>query len=141
MRKIFKAWMRKIHLIPDPNDYAAQISGSGNVDIDDIINEMLKEDPALKRENVADLIKRFNRKSADLALSGYNVNTGLVQVSPVIKGGFNGKTWNPKVNTVSVSITQGNDLQRAVAETPVEILGEQAEALQIPSVLQDINKH
>jgi len=128
MRKVLKAWLRKKHQSPDPNDYTAQVSGSGSAGIDNIIDEMLKEDPALKRETVVDLITRFNRKTADLVLSGYNVNTGLVQVSPVIKGGFNGKTWNSKVNTVSVSITQGPELQHAVAETTVEILGEQADS-------------
>ena len=95
---------------------------------------MVKEGVELKRETIVDVITRFNRKSADMVLSGYNVNTGLVYMRSIIKGAFYGKTWNPDVNSVYVSITQGMELRNAVAETTVEILGEQADPLEIVSL-------
>jgi len=95
---------------------------------------LVKEGVELKRETIVDVITRFNRKSADMVLSGYNVNTGLVYMRSIIKGAFYGKTWNPEVNSVYVSITQGLELRNAVAETTVEILGEQADPLEIVSL-------
>lgn len=134
MKKILKAWLRKNLLTEEPNDYMAQVSGSGSVGIKDILDEMEKEGMEVKRETALDIITRFNRKATDLVLSGYNVNTGLVYMRSIIKGAFFSKTWNPLVNSVYVSITQGNDLRQAVSETTVEILGEQADPLEILSI-------
>lgn len=134
MKTVLKAWLRKNQLTEDPNDYTAQVSSSGSVGVQDVIDELLKEGAELKRETIVDVITRFNRKSADMVLSGYNVNTGLVYMRSIIKGAFYGKTWNPDVNSVYVSITQGMELRNAVAETTVEILGEQADPLEIISL-------
>lgn len=134
MKTVLKAWLRKNQLTEDPNDYTAQVSSSGSVGVQDVIDELVKEGVELKRETIVDVITRFNRKSADMVLSGYNVNTGLVYMRSIIKGAFYGKTWNPEVNSVYVSITQGLELRNAVAETTVEILGEQADPLEIVSL-------
>ena len=134
MIKVLKAWLRKNQLTPDQNNYTAQVSGSGSVGVEDIIDEMLKEGIELNRDTVLEVISRFNRTTADMVLSGNNVNTGLVYMRPIITGPFYDKTWNPEVNPVYVSITQGQDLRRAVAETTVEILDEQADPLETLSL-------
>jgi len=127
MKKTLKAWLKKNQLTPDPNDFSASVVSLGSVDVTTIIDELVNEGMEVKRETAVDIVTRFNRKAADLALSGYNVNTGLVYMRSIVKGTFYNKTWNPDVNSVYVSITQGFDLRQAVADTAVEILGEQAD--------------
>ncbi len=134
MKKTLRAWIRKNQLTEDPNDYMASAVVNGSIGINDIVDELQNEGMELKRETVIDIVSRFNRKAADLVLSGYNVNTGLVYMRPVIKGVFYDKTWNPELNSVYVAINQGLDLRNAVAETVVEILGEQADPLEILSL-------
>ena len=134
MKKILRAWLRKNQLTADPNDYMASVVVNGSIDAVDIVDELVKEGMELKRETVVDIVTRYNRKAAELVLSGYNVNTGLVYMRPVIKGAFYDKTWNAETNSVYVSINQGMDLRNAVAETVVEILGEQSDPLEILSL-------
>lgn len=134
MKKILKAWLRKNQLTADPNDYMASVVVNGSVDVEAIVDELVREGMELKRETVVDIVTRYNRKAAELVLSGYNVNTGLVYMRPVIKGAFYDKTWNSETNSVYVSINQGIDLRNAVAETVVEILGEQSDPLEILSL-------
>lgn len=134
MKKILRAWLRKNQLTADPNDYMASVVVNGSIDAVDIVDELVKEGMELKRETVVDIVTRYNRKAAELVLSGYNVNTGLVYMRPVIKGAFYDKTWNAETNSVYVSINQGMDLRNAVAETTVEILGEQSDPLEILSL-------
>ena len=134
MKNILKAWLKKNPLTPDPNDYTATVVSSGSVGVDQIIDEIVSDGIEQKRETILNIVTRFNNKAADLALSGYNVNTGLVYMRPIIKGPFYGKTWDPAVNSVYVSITQGIELREAVAETTVEILGIQSDPIEILSV-------
>jgi hypothetical protein len=77
----------------------------------------------LKPETALDVITRFNRKCIDLALSGYNVSTGLVHMKAAVKGVAYDKTWNPERNRLHIAISQGLELRTAVAETTVEIMG------------------
>lgn len=134
MKKTLNAWLKKNLLTEDPKDYVASVQKKGSTGISDIVDELVSEGMEIKRETVIDIISRFNRKAADLVLSGYSVNTGLVYMRPVIKGVFYDKTWNPETNSVYIAINQGLDLRNAVAETVVEIMGEQAEPLEIYSI-------
>jgi hypothetical protein len=112
----------------------AIVQKKGSAGITEIVDELVNEGMEIKRETVIDIITRFNRKAADLVLSGYNVNTGLVYMRPVIKGVFYSKTWDAGVNSVYITINQGADLRNAVAETVVEIMGEQSNPLEILSI-------
>jgi len=134
MRRNLKAWLKKNQLTTDPNDYMAVVAGNGSIGTDQIIDEIVEDGSEIKRETILNIISRFNNKAADLVLSGYNVNTGLVYMRPVIKGVFYNKSWNPEVNSVYVAINQGADLRAAVAETTVEILGEQSGMTEILSI-------
>ncbi|MDP4238806.1 MAG: DNA-binding domain-containing protein [Bacteroidota bacterium] len=130
MKNILKAWLKKNQQSIDQTDYTAMVDIKGNLGLTDIVDELLKEGLEINREVALDIITRFNRKSADLALSGYQVNNGLVNMRPTIKGTLIGGTWNPAVNWVDVAITHGNDLYKAVAETTVEIVGDKDEMIQ-----------
>lgn len=134
MKNILKAWLRKNQLTTDPNDYTATVAGNGSVGIEDIVDEIIKEGTELKRDTIINIVNRFNDKAAALVVSGYNVNTGLVYMRPIIKGVFYNKTWNPEVHSLYVGITQGADLREAIAETNVEILGEQSDPMEILSI-------
>ena len=124
MKNALKARLTNNQQSQDPNVYSVQVLIKGNMDITDIIDELLKEGTELNRAEMIDIVTRFNRKSAELVLTGYNVNTGLVKMSPIIKGQLYQKKWNPAINSVSVAITGGSDLHQAVAETSVEMIGE-----------------
>lgn len=134
MSKILKAWIRKNLLTENSNDYTAVVSINGSVGMKEIVDGLVNEGMEVKRETVIDILTRFNRKTAELVVSGYNVNTGLVYMRPIIKGVFYGKTWNPEINSVYVTINQGVDLRAAIAETTVEILGEQSDPIEIFSM-------
>lgn len=134
MKKVLKAWLRKNQLTADPNDYMASADVIDSIDLSAIVDELVKEGMEIKRETVVDIISRYNRKAAELVVSGYNVNTGLVYMRPVIKGAFYDKVWNPETHSVYVAINQGMDLRNAIAETTVEILGIQSDPLEILSL-------
>jgi len=131
MKNILKIWLNKNQLTVDPIEYNAQVVIKGNVGTTDIVDELLKEGIEVDREALIDIINRFNRKSVDLVLSGYNVNTGLVNMRSTIKGSILDGKWNSNINWVNVGITPGNDLYQAVANTTVEILGEKDEKNEI----------
>lgn len=134
MKKILNVWLRKNQLTADPNDYMASVVVNGSIDVEAIVDELVKEGMEIKRETVVDIVTRYNRKAAELVLSGNNVNTGLVYMRPVVKGAFYDKTWNPETNSVYVAINQGMELRNAVAETTVEFLGIQNDPLEIVSL-------
>ena len=124
MERKVKAWLTPNHLTADTTDYNAVIESFGSIAPKGLISELAAEGMELKAETVLDVITRYNRKCIEMVLRGYNVNTGLVNMRPVIKGAFYDKTWNPERNRLYVSVTQGSDLRNAVAETKVEIMGE-----------------
>jgi hypothetical protein len=124
-----KAWLVKNNLTPDPTDFAGMVESFGSIGAEGLIDELVNEGMELKRETVLDVVTRYNRKCVDMALRGYNVNTGLVHLHATIKGVFHNKTWNPEANSLYVSVSQGAELRKAVAETSVEIMGEHADPI------------
>ena len=130
MKKVIKAWFKKNQLNKDPNDFVAEVSVTGNLNISNILDELQKEGMEMNREIAIDLITKFNCKAAELAMTGNNVNTGLVNLQASIRGSFYRMKWNTTVNKVEVLITPSFDLSHAVAETTVEFLGEKPESSQ-----------
>ena len=138
MGNILKTWLRKNHLT---GDYNPQIAVKGNMVVADIVDELLKEGLDMKREIVIDIINRYNRKSADLTLSGYTVNNGLVHMRSFIRGSLVDGKWNPNTNWVDVSLSHGKDLYQALTETTVDILGEKDESLEGYNLPDQANQH
>ncbi|GHT17181.1 hypothetical protein AGMMS4956_20560 [Bacteroidia bacterium] len=126
-----KAWLVKNNLTPDPTDYVGMVESFGSTSAEGLIDELVNDGMELKRETVLDVVTRYNRKCIDMALRGYNVNTGLVHLHATIKGVFHNKTWNPETNLLHVSVSQGAELRKAVAATTVEIMGEHADPIAI----------
>ena len=125
------AWLRPNHLTEDKSDYVAVPQTLGSLTVSDLVKELQKEGMEIKAETAIDIITRFNRKTAERVVQGYTINTGLVYMRPVIKGNFYSSAWDPKVNSVYVAMSQGNELRKAIAETSVEILGEQREPIAV----------
>lgn len=132
-----KASLRKNQLTEYSNDYVAQILEKGSMNIENIIDELLNDGVDLNRKMALDIINSFNAKVSDLVLSGFNVNTGLVSIHPVIKGTLKGGNWNPKINTVSVSISESYDLRQAISETLVEVPDDKGEPFIINSPIEN----
>ncbi|MDY3363257.1 DNA-binding domain-containing protein [Riemerella anatipestifer] len=127
-----KAWLRPNLLTKDdPNDFVAVPLLGGSLGITEIIEALKKEGMEIQTETAIDIITRFNRKASELVLNGYSVNTGLVYMRPAIKGVFYDKTWDKEKHSVYVNVNQGLDLRKAVADTKVEILGEQSSPMSV----------
>lgn len=129
-----KAWLKDNPLTPDPTDKTAVISSNGTLTEDDILDRIMEDGIELKRDTLKSVITRYKNKLVELVLSGYNVNTGVVYMHPLIKGVFYDKTWNPAVNSVHVNMIQGAVLRKACAGTTVEILGERSDLIELYSV-------
>jgi hypothetical protein len=133
-KKLLKAWLKKNPLTEDPNDYAAVLSSNGSATEDDLIDEIMSEGIELKRDTVKSVVTRYNNKVVDKVLSGYNVNTGLAYLRPIIKGAFYDKTWNPTVNYVHINVEAGAALRKAAADVAIEILGVHADMIELFSI-------
>jgi hypothetical protein len=134
MKKVLNAQLGLNYMTEEPNDYTAYIVSSGSVTVDDVIQLLREDGMEIKQETAKDIVTRFNSKAAELVLSGYNVNTGLVYMRPVIKGVFFDNNWDPGQHSVYVAINQGATLRSAVAETEVKILGEKGDPIQLFSI-------
>ena len=131
MAKKIKAWLQPNPLTEDESDYFAVIENFGSVTPKDIIKELVAEGMELKVETVLDVITRYNRKCIEMVMSGYNINTGILYMRPMIKGAFYDKTWNPALHRLYVAITQGADIRNAIADTKVEIIGERSDPMSL----------
>lgn len=128
------AMLRLNTLTDDKTDFVGVPITNGSLNLVNIVTDLVAEGMEIKAETAIDIITRFNRKAAERVLSGYNVNTGLVYMRPVIKGVFRDRTWNPAAHSVYVAMNQGLELRKAVGETVVTILGEQTEPIAIYSL-------
>jgi hypothetical protein len=135
MKNLLKAWLRKLLLTPDPNDYTAVVSPMGKINKSGLIDALMEEGIELKRETVEDVVTRYNRIAARYAARGWNVDTGLVYLRAIITGIFFGKKFDPARNSVYVSATQGLEIRKELANTEVEILGEMPDVIQLFSVI------
>lgn len=131
MKKILKGWIADNSVTADKTDKILLLESAGNVDIDDIIDEMLKEDTGLRPETLRHAVQLYNRIVTDFILNGYQVNTGLFYAVAKLTGILESGVWNKSKNSIYVSFTQGKDIREAIAETSINILGEKAGVMYI----------
>jgi hypothetical protein len=125
MKNVLKAWLIKNKLTKNSTELYAQVTAETKVGVSDIVDEILKDGLDVNRDVVLDIINRFNQKSAEMVVTGHNVNTGLVRMRPIIKGSFYNQDWNPNINWIDVTLMHGSDLSAAISNTTVQIIGEQ----------------
>lgn len=130
-----KAWLRPNLLTKeDKTDFIAVPITSGSVGVEDIITSIKQDGMEVTKETALNVIQRYNGKVIELLQSGHNVNTGLVYLQPTIKGVFYDKTWNPEKHKVSIAVTLGQALRKAIEKISVEILGTQSDIAEILSI-------
>ena len=140
MKTVLKAKLKKSPLTRDPNESYAQVILNGKYGVSEIIDELLKSNKEISKETALELINSFNRKAIELVVTGNQVNTGLVSLSPIIKGSFINKIWNPTINRVDVNILPGFELNKALIDTNIQIIEEQGEIVEIIDQSQRISE-
>ena len=132
MQNVLKGWLIDNTVTADNlTDKILQLESAGNATIDDIIDEMLKQDTGLRIETLRHSISLYNRVVTNLILSGVSVNTGLFYAVAKLTGVVESGVWNKEKNSIYVSFTQGKELREAIAKTAVNILGEKSNVMYI----------
>ena len=104
------------------NDFNAQVITIGSVGLSEIIDEIIKEDNGIDRETALRILNAFNGKAADLVVSGYEVNTNLVTLSPTVNGSFYGGKFNHELSSVDVLVKFGEELNKALIDNAFQII-------------------
>jgi hypothetical protein len=133
-----KAKLIKHSFSSESSDYQAKIIETKTVGVQDIIEELLKDNKELNANMVFEIVGAFNRKVLELVASGNPVNTGLVNIYPSIKGLLTNKNWNPAVNRLEVLISQGIELGKTLNDTNIILQDEQGIELEIVNQTQKI---
>lgn len=125
MKKVLQGWLVDNTVTPDnKNDKILILKSSGSLTLNDVIDEMLKQDTGLRIETLRHSITLYHRVLMDLILNGYSVNTGLFRAAVQFTGVIEGGIWDKNKNSIYVLLTQDKGLREAIAETSVTILGE-----------------
>jgi len=122
MENILKVWLRKSQFIRDQNEFKAQVVIDRNIDAIEIVDALISEGLQVNAQIALDIIAQFNKKAAKLVLSGNQVDTGLVVLSPEIRGSIFNRKWSPESNKPIISIQCGNEMLVEIDNTKVEII-------------------
>jgi len=131
MKTILNARLKKNSLSRESSDYYAQIINIKNIEIEDIIDELVIDNPELNSVMAFEIINAFNQKVIELVASGNQINTGLVNLYPMIKGCIAENNWNPILNRVEVIVNQGIELGKALFDTNVQLIDENGNELEL----------
>ena len=132
MKKVLKGWLIDNSVTTDnKTDKILLLASAGSLTLDDVLEEMQKQDTGLRPETLHHSVTLYNRVLTDLILNGYSVNTGLFRAVPQLTGVIEGGVWNKEKNSIYVSLTQDKALREAIAQTTVEILGEKSNIMYI----------
>jgi hypothetical protein len=134
MKNTVKVWLRKNELTPEPNDMTAIVSSTGSVNKQGIIDAIMEDGTEWKRETIEGVVDRYHRKIVQLLSESKDVNDGLVYLRLIVTGNFTGKKYDPAVNGIYVTASQGAMLRSMAANLGVETLGEIPDALHIYAV-------
>lgn len=130
MKYTLKAWLIDNRITKDdPNDKILLLESAGNLTLQDVLDQMKKEDTGLRPETIAHVVSLYQRVVSGLVLNGYGVNTGLFRAVPQFRGLIENGKWDTKKNSVYVSFTQDKELREAITETSVDILGEKGDVM------------
>jgi hypothetical protein len=133
MKNVLKIWLKPNELTPE-HDFIAVVSPMGSLNQAALVDAIMQEGIELKRETVNDVVTRYNRNAAKYAAAGWNVDTGLVYLRPIVTGNFTTNTYDPAKNSIYISANQGKELRAEVANTDVHILGEHPDVINILQV-------
>lgn len=132
MKNELKAWVMNNNVTPDQKEKKILLlENTGSLDLNDVLEEMRKQDTGLRPETIAHVVDLFQRTVQDLVLNGHSVNTGLFRAVAQFQGVVDKGVWNPQKNKAYVLFTQDKMLRDHINATPVKILGEKGGAAYI----------
>lgn len=124
MKNTLKAWIKNNTVTSDDKeDKILTVESAGSLTLDDVFDEMVREDTGLRRETMVHSINLYNNTLSRLVLNGYTINTGLFYMSPLFRGIITDGVWDDKVNSIYINFQQGKLLREGSAKTLVKILG------------------
>ena len=95
MKKVLKGWLIDNAVTTDnKTDKILLLASAGSLTLDDVLEEMYKQDTGLRPETMRHSVTLYHRIVMDLILNGYSVNTGLFRAVPQLKGVVEGGAWN-----------------------------------------------
>ena len=134
MKQELKGWIMDTNFsTEEEKGQILRLESAGSIGLREVVEEMSREGTGLRPETLAHVVNLYQRVLTRLVLSGYSVNTGMFRLAPGFKGLVEGGVWDAERNSIRVTFTQGKELRRAIAQTPVKILGRRAEGIVILS--------
>lgn len=121
MENRLKITLRADNKLKNTDLQQARVESLGELYIDEIIDKMFEDGLIANRDLVTEIVSLFNHKAAELTLSGYKVNTGLVKMTAEAKGAIYKRNWNPTTNKVDISLKTDTELIKAISRTSIEI--------------------
>ena len=92
MKKVLKGWLIDNSVTTDnKTDKILLLASAGSLTLDDVLEEMYKQDTGLRPETMRHSVTLYHRIVMDLILNGYSVNTGLFRAVPQLKGVVDGR--------------------------------------------------
>ena len=107
---------------------------NGIADFNRVIAEMMAVNPGFEREIVEAVVKLEHRTIQRLTLSGMRVSNGLFTAVASPKGRA-GASWDPSVNQLNITISQGASWREAIRNTTVNVVGDKSEVMYISNVI------
>ena len=122
-KNLLKAWkVDNTITTDDKTDKIFQLETARSTDLQLILDRMVAKNPGVLRGTMQLSVDLYNEVVAEAVMNGESVNTGLFRAVAQLKG-LAGQAWNPKVNSIYVSLTQGKTLREAIQNTNVESIG------------------
>ena len=101
MKKVLKGWLIDNAVTTDnKTDKILLLASAGSLTLDDVLEEMYKQDTGLRPETMRHSVTLYHRIVMDLILNGYSVNTGLFRAVPQLKGVVEGGVWNKEKSNI-----------------------------------------
>lgn len=124
-KNVLKAWLvDNTVTTDDKTDKVFQLETTRSIDKEIILDRMVAKNPGVRRETMALGIELMEEVIAEALMNGESVNTGLFRGVVQFRGVAKNNAWNPKSNSIYVSLTQGKALREAIKDTTVDLLGE-----------------
>lgn len=110
MKKVLKGWLTDNAVtVNNKTDKILLLQSAGSLVLDDVLEEMQKQDTGLRPETMRHAVTLYHRVTMDLILNGYSVNTGLFRAVPQLTGVIEGGVWN-KEKTLSTYLSHKTKL-------------------------------
>ena len=121
MNTVLKVSLKKVLRYKDPKIAEGYVEPLGVKTHEDIINELYAEGKIVDKELARNIIDSYNKKAAEMTMSGYVVYTGLVKLVAAMRGLVYDKRWSRLGNKVDVQFEIDVVLADAIKNTTVEL--------------------